>query len=44
MLFNRLLAAGRRLMSVIEKNRGISNKDVAKFTDAINALCDKWDR
>ncbi len=44
MLFNRLLAAGKRLMSVIEKNRGCSNKDVAKFTDAINALCDKWDR
>lgn len=44
MLFNRLISAGRRLMSVIEKNRGCSNKDIAKFTDAINSLCDKWER
>ena len=21
-----------------------TNKDLAKFTDQINALCDKWDR
>lgn len=44
MLYDRLVAAGRRLMSVITKNRGCSNKDIAKFTDAINSLCDKWDR
>ena len=31
-------------MAVIRKNEGLSNKDTAKFTDQINALCDKWDR
>lgn len=43
-LFERLLTAGQRLISVIRKNEGLSNKDTAKFTDQINALCDKWDR
>ena len=41
--FERLLAAGRRLMSVIYKNREISNKDSAKFAGQINSLCDKWE-
>lgn len=43
-VFEKLLAAGRRLISVIEKNRGLSNKDIAKFTSQINELSDKWDR
>ncbi len=43
-VFGRLLMAGERLMAVIRKNEGLSNKDVAKFTDQINSLCDKWDR
>lgn len=43
-VFGRLLAAGERLMAVIRKNEGLSNKETAKFTDQINALCDKWDR
>ena len=29
---------------VIEHNEGGANKDLAKFADQINALCDKWDR
>ena len=29
---------------VITHNEGGTNKDLAKFTDQINALCDKWDR
>lgn len=41
--FQRLLAAGQRLMAVIEKNRDHANKDLAKFTSQINSLCDKWD-
>ena len=40
----RLLAAGERLMGVIRRNEGGANKDLAKFADQINALCDKWDR
>lgn len=43
-VFNRLVAAGKRLMAVIDKNQGLANKDLAKFADQVNALCDKWDR
>ena len=42
--FERLLAEGRRLLEVIERNRGGANKDLAKFANQINALSDKWDR
>ncbi len=43
-VFARLVAAGQRLMTVITHNEGGANKDLAKFADQINALCDKWDR
>ena len=43
-VFARLLAAGERLMLVIRHNEGGANKDLAKFADQINSLCDKWDR
>lgn len=43
-VFARLLAAGERLMTVIRRNEGGANKDLAKFADQIHALCDKWDR
>ena len=43
-VFMRLLAAGNRLLSVIKKNEGVANKDLAKFADQINSLSDKWDR
>ena len=43
-IFDRLLAAGQRLLSVIKHNEGGANKDLAKFADQINSLCDKWDR
>lgn len=42
--FERLVAAGQRLMKVIRHNEGVANKDLAKFTDQINSLCDKWQR
>lgn len=42
--FARLLAAGERLLSVIKKNQGLNNKDMAKFTSQINSLSDKWDK
>lgn len=41
-VFARLLAAGQRLIAVIHKNEGAANKDLAKFADQINSLCDKW--
>ena len=43
-VFARLIAAGQRLMTVIQHNEGGANKDLAKFADQINSLCDKWDR
>lgn len=43
-VFERLLAAGRRLLTVIKHNDGGANKDLAKFADQINSMCDKWDR
>ena len=42
--YERLLLAGKRLMSVIEKNKQGANKDLAKLTDKINELCNKWER
>lgn len=43
-VFSRLMASGQRLLTVIRKNEGGANKDLAKFADQINSLCDKWDR
>lgn len=43
-VYSRLLAAGQRLMVVIGRNEGGANKDLAKFADQINSLCDRWDR
>lgn len=43
-VFMRLLAAGQRLLTVIRHNEGGANKDLAKFADQINNLCNKWDR
>ena len=37
------MAAGRRLLDVISRNEGLSNKDKAKFETQINNLADKWD-
>ena len=42
-VFTRLMAAGQRLLAVIRKNEGGANKDLAKFADQINSLCDKWE-
>ena len=43
-VFERLLAAGQRLLTVIRHNEGGANKDLARFADQIQSLCDKWDR
>lgn len=43
-LYQRLVAAGHRLMQVIEHNQGGSNKELERFVDEINQLCDKYDR
>ena len=43
-VFSKLVEAGKRLAAVIQHNKGGANKDLAKFTSQIEALCDKWDR
>ena len=42
-IFELLVAAGERLMRIIQKNRDCANKDIKKFTAEVNALCEKWD-
>ena len=42
-VFARLVAAGQRLLSVIQKCEGRPNKELGKFADQINSLCDKWE-
>lgn len=42
-VFARLMAAGQRLMALIGRSDGLANKDMAKFADQINSLCDKWE-
>ena len=42
--YNKLLALGHRLLSVIRKNEGCPNKDLEKFSREVQSLCDKWDR
>ena len=42
-VYARLLAAGQRLLAVIKKSDGMANKDMAKFADQINAICDKME-
>ena len=41
-VFGRLVAAGQRLLNVIKRCEGRPNKELAKFADQINSLCDKW--
>ena len=43
-VYLRLWSAGERLLSVIKENKDGANKDLAKFADQINSLCDKWTR
>ena len=42
-IFERLLAAGKRLLRIIEASRGRSNKELAKFADQVDAICDKYE-
>lgn len=41
-IYEKLLAAGKRLLQIIEQSKGLTNKELARFTDQINALCDKY--
>ena len=43
-VFARLLAAGGRLMTLIQKSEGLPNRELGKMADQINNLCNKWER
>ena len=43
-VYARLLAAAQRLLNMVKGIDGMPNKDMAKFADQINSLCDKWER
>ena len=42
--FERLLAAGKKLLALISDSRGLSNKDLAKFETQILNLIEKWSK
>ncbi|MEG1819756.1 MAG: MBL fold metallo-hydrolase [Oscillospiraceae bacterium] len=42
--FGRLIIASQRLANIIERNEGVANKELAKFADQVNSLCEKWER
>jgi len=41
--YRRLEQMAKRLVEVVSRSRGRSNKDLAKLADQIKALLDKWD-
>jgi len=43
-VFNRLLAAGKRLLGIIQSKENGANKDLARFADQVTSLCDKWEK
>lgn len=43
-IYTKLVEAGQQLMDVIHKNQEGANKDLLRFTEEIQALCEKWDR
>ena len=43
-VFERVVAAAKRLLQVVYKNEGLANKELVKFESQIQTLADKWDR
>ncbi len=41
--FERVVAAVRHLMDIVNRNEGLANKELAKMESQINNLADKWD-
>ena len=42
-VYGRLIAAGQRLMGVIEKMQGEPKKKIGRFLDEVNELADRWE-
>lgn len=43
-IFEKLRTAGKQLLLVIEQSKGLSNKELSRFTDQINALIEKYSK
>ena len=43
-VFERLLHAGQRLRAIIDTYKGASNRDIEKFTQQVEDLCDRWQK
>lgn len=43
-VFARLLAAGERLLTIIHRCEGMPNKELGRYADQINELCNKMER
>jgi len=43
-VYHRLLAALERLTGLIRRSEGRTNKDLARLTDQINQICNKWEK
>jgi len=44
LVFDKLMAACQRLNVVAQLSKNLTNKEISKFTDQINALCDKYSK
>ena len=42
--FSRLISACERLLRIAKGSDGMANKDMARFADEVDRLCDKWDK
>lgn len=42
-VYERLVTVGERLMKIIRQKKDGTNKDLEKFIEQINSLCDKWE-
>lgn len=42
MLYNELVSEAEKLLALVKKRRGKTNKDNARLTSQIRELCDKW--
>ncbi len=43
-IYGRLENAVQNLLSVVHASKGLPNKELARFADQINSLCEKWRR
>ena len=42
--YQRLTNVAERLMSIVRRSSGVSNKDLARLADQLTSICDKWEQ